>query len=182
MEFLQGKEIAGVGRLCLCMVWVCLFAQLLPPWTSTTAPAPPQNCHSLATWPHQLTSATAITSHHLHHHHGQQLSGHHSQVSVETVQPPARITLADDGARALEEDDCSDEQPTRAYELEHWVLAEVSRHYKNAVYLSREAETSDENAFLTAALALSSHYLLIGLVLWLLFAPEEERTALAEGL
>jgi hypothetical protein len=62
------------------------------------------------------------------------------------------------------------------------VLAEVGRTYKNAVYMSREAEARDENAFITATLALGSHYLLIGLSLWLLLAPEKERSALADGL
>jgi hypothetical protein len=48
--------------------------------------------------------------------------------------------------------------------------------------MSREAEARDENAFITATLALGSHYLLIGLSLWLLLAPEKERSALADGL
>ncbi len=160
MKFLPGKELAGVGRLCLCMVWVCLFAQLLPPWTpappttspSSSSPPPHQPSSQHNNWPLVQYSASAD-----HRHRHPRASGHEPSAAAE-------------------------DPPTRAYAREHWALAEVGRTYKNAVYMSREAEARDENAFITATLALGSHYLLIGLSLWLLLAPEKERSALADGL
>ncbi|ELR19435.1 uncharacterized protein ACA1_266920 [Acanthamoeba castellanii str. Neff] len=150
MEFLQGKELAGVGRLCLCMVWVCLFAQLLPPWT----PAPPTTSSSSSPPAHQPSNNW----------------------------PLMQYSATSSPSSAHEPSAAAEDPPTRAYAREHWVLAEVGRTYKNAVYMSREAEARDENAFITATLALGSHYLLIGLSLWLLLAPEKERSALADGL